>query len=229
MPELVIMNQNSADAVETAKARLLDMSTQLLQLKQRFADGNADAGAAIQDVQNQMAQIKAFIADPTVNQARDFGRNLTYDDARMKLQTAEAAVPAVDQKIAFETAEDAKILARLQALDDGEASLEVMNREQDTLRELVHNFRDRYEEARTSADMDKQNVISVSVVHPPDADDRPDKPNRLLFVAVGFVGGLMAVAVAVVYLLIFRVSIITTESLERTLGVRVLGAIPGVA
>jgi uncharacterized protein involved in exopolysaccharide biosynthesis len=229
MPELVIMNQNSADAVETAKARLLDMSTQLLQLKQRFADGNADAGAAIQDVQNQMAQIKAFIADPTVNQARDFGRNLTYDDARMKLQTAEAAVPAVDQKIAFETAEDAKILARLQALDDGEASLEVMNREQDTLRELVHNFRDRYEEARTSADMDKQNVISVSVVHPPDADDRPDKPNRLLFVAVGFVGGLMAVAVAVVYLLIFRVSIITTESLERTLGVRVLGAIPDVA
>jgi len=229
MPELMLMNQNSADAIETAKSRLLDMSTQLLQLKQRYADGNADARAPIEDLQNQMAQIKAFIADPTVNQAKDFGRNLTYDDARMKLQTAEAAMPAVDQKIAFETAEDEKIAARLRALDDGEASLEVMSREQDTLRELVHNYRDRYEEARTSADMDTHNVISVSVIHAAEADDRPDKPNRLLFAVIGFAAGLAAVGATVIYLLIFRVSIITTESLERTLGVRVLGAIPDVA
>ena len=43
MPELVLTNQNSADAVETANPRLLDLNTQLLQLKQRYADGNPDA------------------------------------------------------------------------------------------------------------------------------------------------------------------------------------------
>jgi uncharacterized protein involved in exopolysaccharide biosynthesis len=229
MPELVLINQNSADAIETAKARLLDLNTQLLQLKQRYADGNPDAVGPIQDLENQMAQIKTFINDPSVNQTKDFGRNLTYDDGRMKLQNAEAAVPAVDQKIAFESAEDAKILARLQALDDGEASLEVMTREQDTLRELVHNYRDRYEETRIATDLDKQNVISVSIVHAPESDERADKPNRLLFAAVGFVGGIMAMGMAIIYLLLFRESIITTESLERTLNLRVLGAVPDIA
>jgi uncharacterized protein involved in exopolysaccharide biosynthesis len=229
MPELVLTNQNSADAIETAKSRLLDLNAQLLQLKQRYADGNPDATGPIQDLEGQMTQIKAFIDDPTVNQQRAFGRNLTYDDGRLKLQNAEAAVPAVDQKIAFETAEDNKILARLQTLDDGEASLEVMTREQGTLRELVHDYRDRYEEARSAGNLDKQNVISVTIVSAPESDEQPDKPKHLLFAAVGIVAGLMSMGMAILYFLVFRESIITTESLERTLNLRILGAVPDIA
>jgi uncharacterized protein involved in exopolysaccharide biosynthesis len=226
MPELVLTNQNSADAIETAKSRLLDLNSQLLQLNQRYADGNPDAAGTKEDLEGQMAQIKAFIDDPSVNQQRALGRNITYDDGRLKLQTAEAAVPAVDQKIAFETAEDNKILARLQSLDDGEASLEIMTREQGTLRELVHDYRDRYEEARSSGDLDKQNMISVSVIHAPESDQKPDKPKHLIFGAVGFLAGLMSMGLAILYLLVIRESIITTESLERTLNLRVLGAVP---
>jgi uncharacterized protein involved in exopolysaccharide biosynthesis len=229
MPELVLTNQNSADAIETAKSRLLDLNTQLLQMKQRYSDANPDAVAPIHDLENQIAQIKAFINDPAVNQQKALGRNLTYDDGRLKLQNAEAAVPSVDQKIAFETAEDNKIFARLQALDDGEAGLEVLTREQATLRELVHDYRDRYEEARIGNDLDKQAMISVSVIHAPEADEEPDKPKHLLFGLVGVVGGLMSVGMAIVYLLVYRDSIITTESLERTLKLRVLGAVPNIA
>ena len=229
IPELVLTNQNSADAVETAKSRLLDLETQLLQLKQRYADNNPDAVGSREDLENQIAAIKAFINDPSVNQQRALGRNVTFDDGRMKLQGAEAAAPAVDQKIAFETAEDNKILTRLQALDDGEASLEVMTREQATLRELVHNYRGRYEEARSTNDLDKQNVISVSVINAPESDEKPDKPKHLTFAAVGFVAGLMSMGIAILYFLLFRDSIITTESLERTLNLRVLGAVPDMA
>jgi polysaccharide biosynthesis transport protein len=229
MPELVLTNQNSADAIETAKSRLLDLNTQLLTLKQRYASGNPDAVGPTQDLENQIAQIKTFINDPTVNQQNAFARNITYDDGRLKLQNAAAAAPAVDQKIAFETAEDNKILARLQALDDGEASLEVMTREQGTLRELVHDYRDRYEEARIAGNMDKENLISVSIVHAPESDVKPDKPNHLLFAAVGIVAGMLAVGLAIFYFLVFRESIITTESLERTLNLRVLGAVPDIA
>jgi uncharacterized protein involved in exopolysaccharide biosynthesis len=114
-------------------------------------------------------------------------------------------------------------------LDDGEASLEVMTREQDTLRELVHNYRDRYEEARSTDGLDKQNMISVSVIHAPESDEKADKPKHLLFAAVGVVAGLMSVGVAILYLLVFRDSIITTESLGRTINLRVLGAVPYVA
>jgi uncharacterized protein involved in exopolysaccharide biosynthesis len=228
MPELVLTNQNSADAIETAKSRLLDLSTQLLQMKERYSEGNAEAAGPIKDLESQIAQIKAFIVDPTVNQQKSFSRNLTYDDARLKLQIAAAAVPAVDQKIAFETAEDTKILKRLQALDDGEASLEVLNREQGTLRELVHDVRDRYEEARIGNDLDKQNVISVSVIHAPEADEEPDKPKHLLYGLVGIALGFMSVVMAIVYFLVYRQSIITTESLERTVHLRILSAVPDI-
>jgi uncharacterized protein involved in exopolysaccharide biosynthesis len=229
MPELVLTNENSADAMETAKSRLLDLSTQLLQLKQRYADGNPDAAGPIHDLENQILQIKAFISDPAVNQQKAFGRNLTYDDGRLKLQNAEAAVPAVDQKIAFETAEDNRILARLQALDDGEAGLEVLSRQQANLRELVHDYRDRYEEARIGNDLGKQSMVSVSVIHAPEADEDPDKPKHLLFALVGILAGMMAVGLAIVYLLVYRDSVITTESLERMLKLRVLGAVPEIA
>jgi uncharacterized protein involved in exopolysaccharide biosynthesis len=229
MPELVLTNENSADAVETAKSRLLDLQTKLLQLKQRYADGNADARAQVQDLEGQISAIQSFIADPSLNTQTTMARNAAFDDGRLKLQNAEAAVPAIDEKIDFETAADNKILSRLQALDDGEAGLEVMAREQDTLRELVHNYRDRYEEARSSGDLDKQNVISVSMIHAPAADLKPDKPKRLLWGVAGFVAGLMWAGAAILYLLVYRDSIITTESLERTLGLPVLGAVPGAA
>jgi uncharacterized protein involved in exopolysaccharide biosynthesis len=229
MPELVLSNENSADAIETAKSRLLDLNTQLLQLKQRYSEQNVDAAGPRQDLENQIAQIKAFIADPTVNQQKSLTRNITYDDGRMKLQAAEAAVPAVDQKMAFEAAEDNRILARLQALDEGESSLEIMTREQATLRELVHDYRNRYEQAHSEGGMDKQNMISVSLIHPPESDQKPDKPNHLLYGAVGFVAGLLFVTGLLLYLLIFREAIITPESLQRTLNIRVLGAVPDAA
>jgi uncharacterized protein involved in exopolysaccharide biosynthesis len=229
MPELVLTNENSADAIETAKSRMLDLSTQLLLMKERYTDNNADAAAQMKDLESQIAEIKAFIDDPTVNQQKALGRNITFDDGRLKLQNAEATVPSVDQKIEFETAEDNKILARLQALDDGEASLEVLNREQATLRELVHDYRDRYEEARVGNDLDKQAMVSVSVIHAPEADEDPDKPKHWLFGLVGIAAGFMAMGVAIVYLIVYRDSIITTESLERTLNLRVLSAVPDIA
>ena len=47
--------------------------------------------------------------------------------------------------------------------------------------------------------------------------------------AVGIAGGLMSMGIAILYFLVFRESIITTESLERTLNLRVLGAVPDIA
>jgi capsular polysaccharide biosynthesis protein len=72
-------------------------------------------------------------------------------------------------------------------------------------------------------------VISVSVIHAPESDEKPDKPKHLTFAAVGFVAGLMSMGIAILYFLLFRDSIITTESLERTLNLRVLGAVPDMA
>jgi uncharacterized protein involved in exopolysaccharide biosynthesis len=104
----------------------------------------------------------------------------------------------------------------------------VLNREQGTLRELVHDYRERYEEARSTQDLDKQNVISVSVIHTPESDEKADKPNHLLFAAVGIAAGLFSMGMAILYFLVYRDSIITIESLERTLNLRVLGAVPDI-
>jgi capsular polysaccharide biosynthesis protein len=66
------------------------------------------------------------------------------------------------------------------------------------------------------------------VLSAPQSDEEPDKPKHLLFAAVGFVAGLTATGMAILYFLVYRESIITIESLERTLNLRVLGAVPDI-
>jgi uncharacterized protein involved in exopolysaccharide biosynthesis len=229
MPELVLANENSADAVETAKARLLDLNTQLLQLEERYTPDNPEAAGPIADLKTQIAQIQAFIDNPALNEQKQFGRNTTYDDARLKLQNAQADAPALDQQIAYQEGELNKILARLKQLDEGQAKIEVLDREHDELQELVHTYRTRYEDSRIDEDLDKQKMISVNMVQAPLSDDKPDKPNHVLFAGIGLAGGVLSVALAILYLLVYRESLITTESLERTLNLRVIGVVPDIA
>jgi uncharacterized protein involved in exopolysaccharide biosynthesis len=229
MPEMILANQNSADAVETAKSKLLDLRNQLLQLQQRFSDNNAEAAGPIKDLKNQISQIQQFINNPAINQQRQLGRNPAYDAARLKLQNAEEAAPSLDQTIVLQEAEYDKIIQRLETLDEGQAKLELLTREHDMLQELVHTYRTRYEEARIDVDLDQQRMISVSTIEAPGAKEAPDTPRHWIFVIAGVVVGLVVTGFVVLYLFAFKETIITVESLERILGVRVLGSIPDIS
>jgi uncharacterized protein involved in exopolysaccharide biosynthesis len=220
-PLLVAAGESQADVVEQAKARLLDTEVRAQQLRERYTDPNIKP---LQDADKEIAELKQFIGG--AGRKAWSQRNPAYDDMTVALNRALADAAPLDQEIALRTQQATAIDARLRGLEDGARSLEDAQRERRTLEELVHTYRARYEEARMSDDLDRNNFVSVSVAQTPAAADQPAGPRHLPYGLAGILIGLIGAAGVLVYLLVFRETLITVESVERIIGVPVLASVP---
>ena len=142
------------------------------------------------------------------------------------LNRALADAAPLDQEIALRTQQAATIDQRLRNLEDGAKTLDDAQRERLTLEELVHTYRTRYEEARMSEDLDRNNLVSVSIVQQASAPARPAGPHPLPYALAGILIGIIGASGVLIYLLVFRVILITVESVERIIGVPVLASVP---
>lgn len=222
-PALIPAGTTAADVVEQAKDRLLDLQVKQQQLRQRYV-GNVKP---LQDTEQQIAHLEHFIASPNpIKQKAWSQRNTAYDDMVVALNRALADAAPLDQQIALRTAEAQSIEARLKALVEGATQLDALERERRELQDLAHTYRARYEEARMNEDLDREKVVSVSIVQQPDAPMRPNGPSHLPFGVAGILIGLVGASGVLVYLLVFRETLITVESVERLLGLPVLASVP---
>ncbi len=220
-PALVPAGTSQADVVEQAKARLLDLQVKAQQLRERYV-GNVKP---LQDAEQEMASVRQFISGSAGGKAWT-QRNTAYDDMVVALNHAQADAAPLDQQIALRTSQDAAIAAKLRDLEEGGKALDDAQRERRTLEELVHTYRARYEEARMTEDLDKGNVVSVSVMQKPSAPSERSGPRHLPFALAGVLIGLVAASGVLIYLLVFRETLITVESVERIIGVPVLASVP---
>lgn len=221
-PALIPAGTTTSDVVEQAKDRLLDMQVKQQQLRQRYV-GNVKP---MQDTEKQIASLKAFIASPNpIKQKAWSQRNAAYDDMVVALNRALADAAPLDQQITLRTQQAQSIEAHLKALVEGATQLAALERERSELQQLAHTYRARYEEARMNEDLDHQKVVSVSVVQQPDAPMKPNGPSHLPFGAAGILIGLVGASGVLLYLLVFRETLITVESVERKLGLPVLASV----
>jgi uncharacterized protein involved in exopolysaccharide biosynthesis len=215
---LTVEGDVPSDSVETAKGKLLDLTTQLETLKQRYTEDNKP----IRDLEEQIDSVKGFIAGVTVpNHKVWMQRDPAYDDANLKFQTAQADAASVDAQVKLQQQNLADIDGRLKALEEGSRSLEALERQHSMLDDLVRSSHSRYEDARSNEGMDKQDVVSISVLEHPDASTKPAKPKHSLFALVGLALGIAAAGASLFYRLVFRGSLITAESVERLLNLPV--------
>lgn len=219
-PALVPGGSGQADVVEQAKARLLDLQVKAQQLRERYV-GDVKP---LQDAEQEMGRVKQFIGGAGSKSWSQ--RNTAYDDLSVALDHALADAAPLDQQIQLRTQQVAAIDEHLRSLEDGAKSLDDATRERRTLEELVHTYRARYEEARMSQNLDKSNVISVSVLQQPIAPARPAGPHHLPYALAGILIGLIGASGLLIYLLVFRETLITVESVERIIGVPVLASVP---
>jgi uncharacterized protein involved in exopolysaccharide biosynthesis len=222
-PALVPAGGTTSDVVEQAKDRLLDLQVKGEQLRERYVDGNAKP---LQDNAQQMGELKNFLnrPDPMKTKAAST-RNAAYDDMTVALNRALADAAPIDQQIALRTEEAKNIDVRLQALTEAGSNVDNMERERRELAELAHTYRSRYEEARMSEDLDREKIVSVSIVQQPAAPMKPTGPSHLPFALAGILIGLVGASGMLVYLLVFRETLITVESVERMLGLPVLASV----
>jgi uncharacterized protein involved in exopolysaccharide biosynthesis len=211
-----------ADVVEQAKARLLDLQVKSQQLHDRYV-GDVKP---MQDTDSEIARLKEFLArNDGMNRKEWSQRNTAYDDMVVALNRAMADAAPLDQQIELREKQAQTIDARLRDLEDGATAIADLERERRVLEELVHTYRTRYEEARMNEDLDRDRVVSISVIQHPDAPARPAGPRHLPFALAGILIGLVGSAGLLLYYLVFRETLITVESVERLIGLPVVASV----
>jgi uncharacterized protein involved in exopolysaccharide biosynthesis len=222
-PPLITAGETSADAVEQAKARLLDLQVKEQQLRERYV-GDVKP---LQDIQQEVARLRDFVSrgDP-INRKQWSQRNGAYDDMEVALNRALADAAPLDQQIALREEQVRAIDARLRDLQDGATTIGNLERERQVLAELVHTYRTRYEEARMNEDLDRERVVSVSIIQQPGAPAKAAGPHHLPYALAGLLIGLVGAGGMLLYLLVFRETLITVESVERIVGLPVLASVP---
>ena len=144
-------------------------------------------------------------------------RNGAYDDMVLALNRAMADAAPLDQQIALRQKQAQSIDERLRDLQDGATAIADLERERQVLEELVHTYRTRYEDARMNEDLDREWVVSVSVIQRPDAPGRDNAwPDTV---------GLIGASGVLLYFLVFRETLITVESVERIIGLPVVASV----
>ncbi|HTZ36893.1 MAG TPA: Wzz/FepE/Etk N-terminal domain-containing protein [Stellaceae bacterium] len=221
-PALIPAGESQADVVEQAKARLLDLQVKEQQLKERYV-GDVKP---LQDAEAEIGKLKDFLSrNDAMNRKEWSQRNGAYDDMVVALNRAMADAAPLDQQIALRQKQAQSIDARLRELQDGATAIGDLERERQVLEELVHTYRTRYEDARMNEDLDRERIVSVSVIQRPDAPLRPAGPRHLPFIIAGVLIGLVGASGVLVYLLVFRETLITVESVERIIGLPVVASV----
>src|SRR6185437_12985234 len=160
-PALVPAGGTTSDVVEQDKDRLLDLEVKRQQLSERYV-GNVKP---LQDNAAEMAHLKSFLARPDGMKTKAASqRNAAYDDMVVALNRALADAAPIDRQLALRTQEAKDIETRLAALVQASSTVDNLERERRELEELAHTYRSRYEEARMSEDLDREKIVSVSVV-----------------------------------------------------------------
>jgi len=222
-PQLVAGGDAQSDAVDQARIRLLDLQVKKQQLTERYV-GNVKP---LQDAEAEIAQLQSVLKGPLGGARKTTSqRNPAYDDMTVALNRALADAAPLDKEIALRSQQLDATDGRLRRLEEGAKTLDDEQRERRTLEELVHTYRTQYEAARMTEDQNNADLVSVSMVQRPVAADRPAGPRHMPFVLAGVLIGLVGASGMLIYLLVFRETLITVESVERIIGVPVLASVP---
>ena len=115
---------------------------------------------------------------------------------------------------------------RLRVIADTERILIGLERSRDALESSLRIYRQRQADARILEDLDRQKIVSISVIQEPSGNSRPAAPKPLVYLGVGAGGGLGAVVMLIGLLFAFRNTYIAPEGVESSTNIPVLVSLP---
>jgi polysaccharide chain length determinant protein (PEP-CTERM system associated) len=215
-----VMSSSSDSALVTAERNLAE-------LRSRFTDQHPDVIIARRLVASLRAHGGQEAAAPVAGGARSI-RNPIYDQVRLQLIDAEAAVASLQSRLDTAHKDRERLEAQAQAAPGVEAQYQNLDRDYNVIRKNYEELLSRREASNiTQAADTTADKVQLRVIDPPTTSVIPISPNRVLLVSLVLVGGLgAAVGLAIVLGQLDR-SIGDVGQL-RELGVPVLGAISAV-
>jgi uncharacterized protein involved in exopolysaccharide biosynthesis len=120
----------------------------------------------------------------------------------------------------------ASIENQLQHIEQGDSKLRILDSHIDAQNENLRTMRRLYDQARAEDERELSKVTSVVQTSRAITLDKPVSPNKPLYLVAGVLAGLIAAAGVLILASLTNRTFISEESLERFLGLPVLGSVP---
>jgi len=161
------------------------------------------------------------------NEAKnDLSLNPVYQDTKIALSAAAVEVKTIQSKLSEQNIKIRKYEALVDTIPEVEAQLTRLNRDYKVIKTQYEALLGRLESAKLSAEADKGgDNVKFKIIDPPFVPVAPASPKRaILLISVLFSG--IAGGLGLMFLLyMIRPVFITTQELNTTLGLPVLGAV----
>ncbi len=191
--------------------------------REKLLGRDKPASQAVQDVERKIQQLEASVANSPQEGLKRIGPNPTWQALETDLAGARANVEALKGKGAELLRQRIEAEKRRTDLAALETEFQRLSRDRDALASSAQTLAMREQIERSRTELAGRNSSSISIYEPARAPSRGSSPRRLIAIA-GVAFGL-ATALMVGLLSAFSLRTLpTARSVERTLGLRVLGA-----
>ncbi|MDO9555016.1 MAG: GumC family protein [Atribacterota bacterium] len=209
--------------VQQLQSQLVSLEIQLPTLLEKYTKGSpqvTEVEIKIKETKNKISEKVAEIVASKVS-----ARNPIYQNLLAEIVTLETNTISLDTKIEAISKTIKEYEKRLEKLPEKELQLARLERAVMVSENIYLTLLEEYQEARINEAMELGDIRVIDEAHVPGS---PIKPNKKLNLAIGGILGLMLGVMLVFFLEYMDNTIKTTEDVERTLDLPILGVIPKV-
>jgi len=217
---------------ETLEQQLTALQADLARLEARYTEDHPDVIKA----KNDIAALKKKIADSETEKPADSEKAPKSTVEPQQVAQLRAQVHNFDQEIAERTREQDQIKQQIKVLQDRiqsspavEQEYKSLTRDNQTALEFYNDLLKKRDQSAMASDLERrQQGEQFRVLDPANLPDQPSFPNRPLFTAAGFAGGL-GLGLGLAFLLEMRDTSLRTErDVEFSLHLPVIALIPEI-
>jgi len=210
------------------RAHTIALDELLLKFTEQYPDVIAKRQIIVQLQRKKVKEVADRLKTPsdTDSPQSDLSLNPVYQDTKIALSTAAVEVKTLQSKLSEQNIKIRKYEGLVDIIPEVEAKLSSLNRDYNVIKTQYEALLGRLESAKLSAEADKgRDNLKFKIIDPPFVPLEPASPKRGLLMlgvlAVGIAGGL-----GLMFLLyMLRPVFITTQELNETLGLPVLGSV----
>jgi uncharacterized protein involved in exopolysaccharide biosynthesis len=205
-----------------AKSKLLDLQLKEQELLIKYKEESPP----VKDVRKEIRMTKDFLAaqeKDVTSQVRT--GNLVYQETEKERIKAEADLRAQEAKLASLGPQIARVDSALKNLDMQEKQFQDLKRETATNERDYLTYKEKWEEARISDDMNRKKMANISIIQAAAAPTEPVRPRKAFNIALAIVFGTVS-ALGIAFLAEYLGHTFNTaQDVEQRLGLPVLTTI----
>ncbi len=210
--------------IDDAKAQLLSLQLKEQELLHKYNENTS----LVINVRKEIKIVQDFIK----KQEEDLkgkvrtGQNIVYQDVEREMIKTQAELSSQEAKSATLRKQIAQLDQEMQTFDLREKDLLNLKRELAANEKNYKTYLEKVEEALISDNLNRQKMTNISVIQAAAVPQKPIKPKKALNVALGIILGAVSGLGLAFFSEYTNQGLSTPESVERRLGLPVLGTVP---